>query len=252
MPLGAQLMVQAEPSPAATCAPAAVPPPASWSPLSTLSNLDSSKKYTVLFLVSAATTLLITGKSGKSLMQRAKRMAAEPASTSAVPRGHSEQRTGILASLELLPPPGVAGPAALAPLPNLIPFSRPARRRRISPALADLASSFPPLAQQHRSLLKQWSQDKGTDLSFWLPNTTLTADSIAAAHDDELSDLPGAGQFLPPEGAAPYIDDGVNPAVFAAKAFLYATALTLSAFGLGVWGVMRWYHVSDVRCNPVA
>ena len=42
------------------------------------------------------------------------------------------------------------------------------------------------------------------------------------------------------------MDDGFNPAVFAAKAFAIATGITVGAFALAVGGVMSWFGVKDV------
>lgn len=44
-------------------------------------------------------------------------------------------------------------------------------------------------------------------------------------------------------------DDGFNPAVFAAKAFGIATALTVSVFTVGIAGVMTWFGVKDVSLD---
>lgn len=43
-----------------------------------------------------------------------------------------------------------------------------------------------------------------------------------------------------------YVDDGFNPAFFAAKAFGIATLITVSAFSAAVGGVMWWLGAEDV------
>jgi len=41
-------------------------------------------------------------------------------------------------------------------------------------------------------------------------------------------------------------EPGFNPAIYAAKALGIATAITFSAFGIAIWGTMKWLGVDDV------
>jgi len=216
---------------------------------------EDQKKAATVFLVSVGVTLLVTGRSGGKLLKRAK--AAEsvaPAPTTA-PR-----------SAAPLPPP----PRAPRPAPTPAP-ARPAptaAAEPVQPPVSTKLPSPPPMSFLHpnslaapkpRRFLPSFvsgtptSSSTDTPLSvlssrpspssYFLPNPALTAQSTAfAAQLDKLDKLHEDG-----EGPPPAIEDGFNPAVYAAKAFGIASAITLSVFGAGIWGVMKWLDVDDVR-----
>ena len=113
-------------------------------------------------------------------------------------------------------------------------------------SLLDLATSFPPIQPPTRSLLRQWSKDKGSDLSFWLPNSSLSASSEAAAAKADAYDKAQEGEDVE---RTEYVDDGFNPAVYAAKAFGIASLITIGTFAAGIFGVMKYFGVSDVSTS---
>jgi hypothetical protein len=226
----------------------------STSPFTTLANLDPTKKYTLIFLLSVGTTLLVTGASGGRLLKRAQKMTAEPTTSPTLKSSLQLRSTISTAPLSALPiVPHASSSTSSAHRQSSINASTstlpsPRTTRIPSIALLDLATSFPPLSSpHHRSLLRQWSKDKGSDLSFWLPNSTLLEESTAAALASEMYDKQGIGYGDELNIKEDAVDDGFNPAVYGAKAFAIATALTFSIFGLAIGGVMKWYGVSDVR-----
>ncbi|ORY84195.1 hypothetical protein BCR35DRAFT_313564 [Leucosporidium creatinivorum] len=214
-------------------APASSSPPteSATEPPSTgnrLTSLDPSKKYTLIFLVSVGTTLLLTGASGGRLLKRAKKVTAEPTSVAHQPAVKPKARTQ-----EPLP----------IPRAPLSPFT--------SPALDSYALSADPTSLQprrQRSLLRSFrlieqttGQARPNQTAYFLPNSTLLSRSNAFAEAlDKQDRLHKDGEEQP---EAP--DDGFNPAIYAAKAFGIATALTVGTFAAGVWGVMRWLEVDD-------
>lgn len=231
-------------------------PAVSSNPLAALSNLDPSKKYTLVFLMSVGTTLLVTGFSGGRLLKRAKTMTAEPVAVSSISTLTPSSARPAANSSILSSAPSTSS-SSLSPLrlrnpiasTSTLPHTSSLSSRRASPALMNLAASFPSAEPQHRSLLQQWSKEKGSDLSYWLSNTSLASDSAAAVAASEAYDKQGVGYEDKTEGEEePYVDDGFNPAVFAAKAFAIASVLTVGTFGIAIAAVMKWYEVSDVRC----
>lgn len=120
--------------------------------------------------------------------------------------------------------------------------------QRSKQSLLDLATSFPPIEPPQRSLLRQWSQDKGADLSFWLPNASLLASSAEAAAKAEQYDKLQEGEDV----EQPYVDDGFNPAVYAAKAFGIASLITIGTFAAGIFAVMKYFGVSDLESLSLA
>lgn len=211
-------------------------PRASSNPLTALSNLDSSKKCTappppssldapadpvlvpdtLIFLASVGTTLLVTGASGGRLLKRAKRVTATP---TPAPTASAPLHAAPLQSASAIPP---------APVP----------------ALPSLGRSKP--------LLKSWrhlsaSPDSSKSASYFLPNATLLSESnLLAAQIDAEDRLHKDGASKEEEDAVEFVDDGFNPAVFAAKAFAIASVITLTSFGLAIGGVMAYLGVKDV------
>lgn len=233
-------------------APASAPKKGLWDSLSP----EDQKKAATVFLVSLGVTLLVTGRSGGKLLKRAK--AAEtsaPAPASASAPRHA-------------PPPPPAPRPAPAPAPAPVQPARAARSvtEHIQPPVSTTLPPPPPASFLHPNALSapkprrflpsfvssSPSPSTPTPLSvlssrpapssYFLPNPTLTAQSTAfAARLDTLDKLHEEG-----EGPPPAIEDGFNPAVYAAKAFGIATVITVGTFAVGVWGVMRWLEVDDV------
>jgi hypothetical protein len=200
------------------------PSPSSSNPLKLLSTLDPSKKYTLVFLVSVGTTLLLTGASGGRLLKRAKASTASPT-----------------------PAPTPAPKAASAPLP--VPRPPPVSASSTLPPAPFFAN--PNSVNRPRSVLRSWRvaaspsplPATGAATAYFLPNATLlSASSSFATALDQADRLHKDG--VEPEGEI--LDDGFNPAVFAAKAFAIATGLTVGAFAVAIGGVMAWLGVSDV------
>ncbi|GAA6048590.1 hypothetical protein JCM3770_002044 [Rhodotorula araucariae] len=209
---------------------------------------EDQKKYATVFLVSVGVTLLVTGRSGGKLLKRAK--AAEPSAP--VPATRSPRRSAP-------PPPAPAAapaPAARATRPPPAPVVEPAQ-----PTVSTALPTPPPLslltpnslsAPKPRRLLPSFSSASApvsvisarpAPSSYFLPNPTLTAQSTAfATRLDALDRLHEDG-----EGPPAPIEDGFNPALYAAKAFGIATAITVGTFAVGVYGVMRWLEVDDLE-----
>ena len=211
-------------------------PPTSSNPLTLLSTLEPSKKYTLVFLVSVGATLLVTGASGGRLLKRAKKMSAEPVVTPISP----SVATPVLPKIQLAT---ARHPNSAKASSSLLSSSSATTTTTSRQSLIDLATSFPPIQPPTRSLLRQWSKDKGSDLSFWLPNSSLTASSEAAAAKADAYDKAQEGDDVERE----YVDDGFNPAIYAAKAFGIASLITVGTFAAGIFGVMKYFGVSDVR-----
>ncbi|KAL8293631.1 hypothetical protein RQP46_000332 [Phenoliferia psychrophenolica] len=200
--------------------------PRSSNPLTALSNLDSSKKYTLIFLASVGTTLLVTGASGGRLLKRAKRVTAAP---SPAPAAAAPSATPFHA-------PPIPSTSAIPPVPI--------------PAIPSLGRSKP--------LLKSWrhlsaSPNSSSSPSYFLPNATLLSESNLLAQEIDAQDrLHKDGASQADQDAEEVVDDGFNPAVFAAKAFAIATAITVSSFGLAIGGVMAYYGVKDLESLSLA
>ncbi|BGP48655.1 hypothetical protein JCM10450v2_004531 [Rhodotorula kratochvilovae] len=205
---------------------------------------EDQKKYATVFLVSVGVTLLVTGRSGGKLLKRAK--AAEGAAPAATPTPAPRRAAPP-------PPPPAPAPAPARPAPA------PAPIEPIQPSVSTALPTPPPLsflnpnaltAPRPRRFLPSFSSApvsvvsaRPAPSSYFLPNPTLTAQSTAfAARLDALDRLHEDG-----EGPPPPIEDGFNPAVYAAKAFGIATAITVGTFAAGVWGVMCWLEVDDLE-----
>ncbi|GAA5967541.1 hypothetical protein JCM11641_005689 [Rhodosporidiobolus odoratus] len=187
---------------------------------------EQQKKATLIFLISLGTTLLVAGRSGGKLLKRAK--ASEGAAS--IPTKQATPRPPP-------PPKPVQQPDTTVKLPPAPPASflhpnslTPPKARRLLPSFVRLEPTS--------SLAKPPSS------AYFLPNPTLTAQSTAfAAQLDRLDKLHEDGSAELPDP----VEDGFNPAVYAAKAFGIATALTFSAFGVGIWGLMRYCDVDDLE-----
>ena len=193
--------------------PEATPAPAQTSsnPFTLLSSLDSSKKYTLVFLLSVGTTLLVTGESGGRLLKRANAPAPVPPTPPA--------------AAPSIPPLRAARPPSSLPVP---PSAHQTKRTK-------------PLLREWRTSTSSLSPARDAD--YFLPNLTLLSRSAEFATELDAADrLHKDGE----EEEGPYVDDGFNPAVFAAKAFAIATGITVGAFALAVGGVMSWFGVKDV------
>lgn len=221
----------------------------SSNPFTLLSNLDPSKKYTLVFLFSVGTTLLVTGFSGGKLLKKAKSVTATPVSTPTVTPSPiiPSTITTKLKPVKFRPTPSSSSSILnpLPPPPSYIPPSGMVSRRK------------------PKSLLRQWSSpslsSNNNNQEFFLPNSLLLSQSNAFASAlDKEDQLHKDGSIaltfeeseilrLQQEKDGIIIeDDGFNPAVFAAKAFGIATILTVGSFGLVLAGVMTYFGVSDV------
>lgn len=216
-------------------------PARSNNPLHVLSTIDSSKKYTLVFLVSVGTTLLVTGASGGRLLKKAKKVTAEPVASAASVQPVKRARINLK-------------PTAPVPAPTPTPIPIP----RVSPLDLNVPSTPPPvpifadphsLAPPRRSLLRSFKQDTAAGpkaTAYFLPNATLLAESNAFAENLDTADkLHKDGTLDQPD--AP--EDGFNPALYAFKAFAIATTITVSAFGLGIVGLMKYLGVNDVSVD---
>ncbi|GAA5945141.1 hypothetical protein JCM3775_004868 [Rhodotorula graminis] len=223
---------------------------------------EDQKKAATVFLVSVGVTLLVTGRSGGKLLKRAKATeGAAPAPTTAPrhaapapppPRAPPAPRLAPTPA-PVRPAPGPIEPvqppvSTRLPTPPPMSFLHPnslaaPKPRRFLPSFVSsstgAASSSSSSADTPLSVLAS----RPSPSSYFLPNPALTAQSTAfAAQLDKLDKLHEDG-----EGPPPAIEDGFNPAVYAAKAFGIASVITLSVFGAGIWGVMRWLDVDDLE-----
>ncbi|GAA6062973.1 hypothetical protein JCM10212_005732 [Sporobolomyces blumeae] len=235
------------------------PPPSKandgfWASLSP----EDQKKYTLVFLVSLGTTLLVTGRSGGSLLKRAKNSEASAPGPAV---SHTPQ---VESSRRRAPPPPPRAPA-VAPLASTKRTRSVRHRTSDAPPLPEAPpASFlhpdllhPPSSPRRRLLPSFVSTPRPASVAerpspsaYFLPNSTLTSHSTAYASElDRADKLHEEGDKPGPTEAE--LDElrkeGFNPAVFAMKALGIATALTFSAFGVGVYGVMRWFGVSDLE-----
>lgn len=199
------------------------------------------KKYTLVFLVSLGTTLLVTGRSGGSLLKRAKKSEA-----SAPPR---------IASIPLKKPQPSVSPSAPTPSGSTPPKLAPTSSLLEAPPTSFLHpnSLSIPSSRSRKRLLPSFvnpppsSTSSRSPSSYFLPNTLLTSHSTAYAKELDRQDKLHEDGTTPLEEQEPEpIEDGFNPAIYAAKALGIATAITFTGFGLGIWGIMKWLGVDDV------
>jgi len=220
-----------------TALPAPVEPAAGsslpQSPTAKLSALDDpAKKYTLIFLVSVGTTLLLTGASGGRLLKRAKATTAPTPPSTPTPSASASARAPA-------PPSSAPAPRPVAAkLPSTY-FSPQPPQSFPSPKPPHLLKTFR-LSPSSPSSLRPTSAGSPSD--YFLPNATLLA------HSNEFAEALDHADRLhkdgPEQPEAP--DDGFNPAVFAAKAFAIATVLTVSTFAAGIGGLMYYLGADDV------
>ncbi|GAA5820804.1 hypothetical protein JCM11251_003168 [Rhodosporidiobolus azoricus] len=206
---------------------------------------EQQRKGTVVFLVSIGVTLLVTGRSGGKLLKRAK--ASEGSAAAAGPAA-----TPTLATNSTQPPPRpsppppptrVQEPPVSLRLPSAPPASflhpdslTPPTPRRLLPSFVSSPSSVSQLPT------------RPAPSAYFLPNPTLLRHSTKYAEElDKLDKLHEEGSAVPPP-----VEDGFNPAVYAAKALVIATAITFSAFGVGIYGLMRYLEVDDLESLALA
>lgn len=217
------------PQPAPSASGSSLPP----TPTAKLSALDDpAKKYTLIFLVSVGTTLLLTGASGGRLLKRAKATTA-PAPTTPSP-------SAPLAPKPAPPPP----PPISRNLPSSY-FSPQPPQSFPAPKPQHLLKTFR-LSPSSPSSLRPTSAGSPSD--YFLPNATLLAHSNKFAEElDKADKLHEQGEEQPE-----VVDDGFNPAVYAAKAFGIATVLTVSTFAAGIGGLMYYLGADDVSIVSLA
>lgn len=229
---------------------------------------SEQKKAVTVFLCSLGVTLLVTGRSGGKLLKRAKagEASAAPATT---PANHVKTRRRAVEAIPRRPEPAPLPPAAVRPVRAVetaqtteTDASRPTRKRPQPPPVSILhPNSLTPPKPRRRLLASFISAPVSRDdqrvsvlplssrppppSSYFLPNPTLVATSNAFAQElDKLDKLHEDGADEP---VAPAADDGFNPAVFAMKALGIATLLSVGTFAVGIYGVMRYLGVDDVR-----
>lgn len=216
-------MVPSDAPPVASASTSSLPP----SPTSKLSALDDpTKKYTLIFLVSVGTTLLVTGASGGRLLKRAKSATAPP-SAAPSPSG---------ASLRPSAPPPSAAPPRATPAFSTPPAPHPSTKRA-----QHVLKSFRVPSTASPSVVQGRKLGAGPN-DFFLPNAVILDHSNAFAEQLDREDR--LHKDGPDQPDAP--DDGFNPALFAAKAFAIATALTGTAFAAGIGGLMYYLGAEDV------
>ncbi|GAA5843630.1 hypothetical protein JCM9279_000813 [Rhodotorula babjevae] len=217
---------------------------------------EDQKKAATVFLVSVGVTLLVTGRSGGKLLKRAKAAEGAAPAPAAAPRPAAPPpppraprpaptpahvRPAPTAAAEPVQPPVSTRLPTPPPMSFLHPNSlaAPKPRRFLPSFVSSSSTTSSPGADTPFSILSS----RPSPSSYFLPNPALTAQSTAfAAQLDKLDKLHEDG-----EGPPPAIEDGFNPAVYAAKAFGIASAITFSVFGAGIWGVMKWLEVDDLE-----
>ncbi|GAA6043471.1 hypothetical protein JCM8097_000727 [Rhodosporidiobolus ruineniae] len=214
---------------------------------------EQQKKATLIFLVSLGTTLLVTGRSGGKLLKRAKASegAAPPPRTPPTP-APATRALPPQPPRPTPPPPRPSPPPTTVKhdpvsltLPQAPPASflhpnslTPPRPRRLLPSFVASPSSS---SSDEPSILS--STTRPPPSAYFLPNPTLVSASTAYAKQlDRLDKLHEEGEAdLPPP-----IEDGFNPAVYAMKALVIATALTVGTFGAGIYGLMKYLGADDL------
>lgn len=204
--------------------------------------MEPSKKYTLIFLVSVGTTLLLTGASGGRLLKRAKKVTATPLEGPTAPKPTPVSLKPKSQRPAAIPVPRAPSPPPIAPEGGLSSWSIAADPLHLSrPAPRGLLRSFRVQPPSPPSALPQ----SPYSTSFFLPNSAILERSTAFAQkmdkeEREHKDGPERAEVE---------DDGFNPAIYAAKAFGIATVLTVSVFGAGIYGLMRYFGVEDVSCS---
>ncbi|GAA5862914.1 hypothetical protein JCM8547_003619 [Rhodosporidiobolus lusitaniae] len=223
---------------------------------------EQQKKATLIFLVSLGTTLLITGRSGGKLLKRAKASEGSAAAPAGLTRATAQAvPTTTTAARPAPPPPSLPRvPPSTAPetvkqppislkLPPAPPSSflhpnslTPPKPRRLLQSF--VASSPASSSPDGVSILSS----RPAPSAYFLPNPTLLSQSTAYASQlDKLDKLHEEGEEQP---QAP--EDGFNPALYAMKALGIATAITFSSFGLGIYGLMRYFEAEDLDSLALA
>ncbi|KAK4047237.1 hypothetical protein OIV83_005541 [Microbotryomycetes sp. JL201] len=232
--------------------------------LSKFQSMETSKKYTLVFLVSVGTTLLVTGASGGRLLKRAKRTEASapvastsklsidtsksrnvvPAAEQGPPRSQSESLLGRLGkrrrALDAATPP--------VPIPRRTGFEAPLPTPP-TPVFAD-----PHALSPRKSLLRSWRSPTASPRSpsaYFLPNTTIVNNSTAFAEAldkaDKAHELGAEAMAREASAAHTDVDDDFNPAMYAFKAFAIATAITVSAFAVSIVALMKYLEVDSLE-----
>ncbi|KDE03696.1 hypothetical protein MVLG_05827 [Microbotryum lychnidis-dioicae p1A1 Lamole] len=236
----------------------------SKSPFAKLSSLDSSKKYTLVFLVSVGTTLLITGASGGRLLKKVKMPpTADPmASTRSSATASSAVASTSKAPIAAAPPPARAVKKGwlarvLKPTPAASTSTPPLSASQIQPLLIPPRQLFAdpfsfPSSSSNRGrfrILRSWSSNRNDPTAYFLPNSLISSQSTIFSdnvdledrlHNDGTLDEPFKGEL------------GFNPALDAFKALAIATAITLSLFSAGIYGLIKWYKVDDLKSLALA
>ncbi|GAA5853217.1 hypothetical protein JCM3766R1_000198 [Sporobolomyces carnicolor] len=207
-----------------------------WSSLSP----EDQKKYTLVFLVSLGTTLLVTGRSGGSLLKRAKKSEATarprpppppppptPIPNPVQPLAQQRRRVEVPDNSDVKPPPtSFLHPNELSPFRS----ERRRGRRRLLPSFVATTTTTTTTPTS----------------AYFLPNPFLTSESTRYAKELDRQDKLHEDGREPEEPEGPVVDDGFNPAVYAAKALGIATVITFTSFGVGIFGLMKWLGVSDM------
>ncbi|BGP16740.1 hypothetical protein JCM10213_009157 [Rhodosporidiobolus nylandii] len=197
---------------------------------------EQEKKALVVVMSAVGTALLLSGRTGSMALKRAKASEGSAAAAAAAPPPPPPAKT------RPTPPPPTAPKQVLhspttaelprAPSPSFLNPNAltPPKPRRLLPSFVNLDTPS--------QLAKPPSS------AYFLPNPTLLSQSTAFASQlDKLDKLHEEGSAEAP----PVIEDGFNPAIYAAKALGIATAITFSAFGLGIFGLMQYLGVDDLE-----
>lgn len=208
---------------------------------------EDQKKYTLVFLISIGTTLLVTGRTAGSALKRSQTSSSTltptpPPTIPTIPTLISQTSRSIKKPkfLSSTPPPPPT-PSQSRPEPPSASFLHPNSlvlpppRKRLLPFLVTSPSPS--------------HSPSPSPSSYFLPNSTLTQTSTAYASElDRLDKLHEDGEPSTVRLAQESMlaEPGFNPAIYAAKALGIATAITFSAFGIAIWGTMKWLGVDDV------
>lgn len=180
--------------------------------------LDSTKKYTLVFLVSLGTTLLVTGFSGGRLLKRAKQDATPAATAAAAGTARGAAADGAAAKSEIAAKVKAATAANAAASTEKDGYTRAFERAQSQPSTStaptlqapSISASLQPRrsrARRNSLLASWWTSAHGPDLSFWLSNPSLVKMSLMAAEEDKRIERGGvaraSGTALPL-----YPDDG--------------------------------------------
>ncbi|GAA5970474.1 hypothetical protein JCM21900_003140 [Sporobolomyces salmonicolor] len=206
---------------------------------------EDQKKYALVFLISVGTTLLVTGRSGGSLLKRAKNAeASAPPPPSAAPRAPRVRTRAPALSTPVVPPPRPSAAAAPAPPTSSLPSPPP-------PSIVHPNSLTPPKPRRLLPLFVAPSShpsalsSRPAPSAYFLPNSHLA--DLSSAYATELDRLDKLHEDGRVDEEKPAPDDGFNPAVFAAKALGIATAMTFGTFAVGIWSIMKWLGADDME-----